>query len=406
MTSDEFRRLLTPCVRELIEAHRDDEPSGFVMRFHGRNDLPVRAVAEQIACGRKAARKLPGLSKHGLIYTSLSLEQASGERAAAFKANLLDGERILDMSGGLGIDAFFFSRRFREVVYCERDEVLAGIATRNFRELGASTIDVRQGDGVHALGTFPDDHFDWIYLDPARRERGRRSVTLEAASPDAVALHDVLLRKACNFCVKASPVLETEGLKEKLPSLYEVLVVSVDGECKETLLLCGRKTQREVSVRSRAVCLKSGSEPFVVSGDAGGFAVPLAAAPGEFFYEPDPAIIKARLTPVLARRFGLRCINRGTDYLTSAQEVEGFPGRSFRVLETLPYKPKTVKKFLENRGFTGASIQRRDFPLSPEEIRRKFRLKESDTVYLFFTKDADGKLLCVCCTRLRSIASV
>ena len=318
----------------------------------------------------------------------------------------LQGERILDMSGGLGIDAFFFSKRFREVVYCERDEVLAGIAAHNFRELGASTIDARQGDGVRALGTFPDDRFDWIYLDPARRERGRRSVTLEAASPDAVALHDLLLRKACNFCVKASPVLEVGGLREKLPSLYEVLVVSVDGECKEVLLLCGRETRRDAPVGSRAVCLRSGCEPFVVSGGVGGLPVSLADAPGEFFYEPDPAIIKARLTQALARRFDFRFINRGSDYLTSPEEAEDFPGRCFRILETLPYKPKTVKKFLESRGITGASVQRRDFPLSPEEIRRKFRLKESDTVYLFFTRDAGGGLLCVCCTRPRSAASV
>ncbi len=406
MTSDEFRRLLEPDVRKLIDEHRQDDPSGFAMRFHGRDGIPARAIAEQIACGRKAAKKLPGLVKRPLVYTALSLEQASGERTAAFKAGLLEGERILDMSGGLGIDAFFFSRRFREVVYCERDEVLAAIAAHNFRELGASTVDVRQGDGVRALETFPDDHFDWIYLDPARRERGRRSVALEAASPNAVALHDLLLRKAGNFCVKASPVLETGGLREKLPSLYEVLVVSVDGECKEVLLLSGRGSRREAPVRSRAVCLRSGCEPFVVSGEAGGFAVPLADAPGEFFYEPDPAIIKARLTPVLARRLGFRFINRGSDYLTSPEEAADFPGRSFRLLEALPYKPKTVKKFLESRGITGASVQRRDFPLSPEEIRRKFRLKESDAVYLFFTRDAGGGLLCICCTRPRSSASV
>ena len=85
MTSDEFRRLLTPGVRKLIDEHRQDDPSGFVMRFHGRDDIPARAIAEQIACGRKAAKKLPGLSKHRLIYTSLSLEQASGEWAAAFR---------------------------------------------------------------------------------------------------------------------------------------------------------------------------------------------------------------------------------------------------------------------------------------------------------------------------------
>ncbi|ASQ91438.1 hypothetical protein CHL67_11360 [Prosthecochloris sp. GSB1] len=399
MNREEFQQLQAPGARELIERHVAMDPADFVMRFRGRADMPARAIAEQIACRRKARKKLPELSKHNLLYTKLALEQASGEVAASFKAGLLSGGRMMDMSGGLGIDAFFFARRFREVVYCERDELLASVAGRNFRELGRSNIVTRIGDSVGELAEWPDDSFDWIYLDPARREREKRSVALEASSPDVVALHDLLLAKSRNFCVKASPLLETGALREKLPSLSEVMTVSVDGECKEVLLFCGRGTPRGLPVVIRAACLQAGREPFLVSDDEGDGNAILAGEPGEYLYEPDPAIIKARLTRVVAARFGLRFISPSVDYLTASRRVGEFPGRSFRIAETVVYKPKTFRKFLDVRGIGGASIQRRDFPLSPEEIRRKFRLKESDETYLFFTRDAAGALLCVRCSK-------
>ena len=400
MNREEFQQLQVPGVRELIERYAAMDPSDFVMRFQGRSGMPARAIAEQIDCRRRARKKLPELSKHNLLYTKQALEQASGEAAASFKAGLLSGVRIMDMSGGLGIDTVFFARRFSEVVYCERDELLASVAGRNFRELGMSNIVTRTGDSVRELAGWPVDSFDWIYLDPARREREKRSVALESSSPDVVALHDFLLSRSRNFCVKASPLLEIAVLREKLPSLSGVVVVSVEGECKEVLLFCGRATARDLPVKVRAVCLGAGREPFLVSADEDEGNAGLAKEPGEYLYEPDPAIIKARLTRVVAARFKLCFISPSVDYLTAAHRVGEFPGRSFRIVETVVYKPKTFRKFLEARGIGGASIQRRDFPLSPEAIRRKFRLKESDGTYLFFTRDAAGALLCIRCSKL------
>ena len=106
----------------MIYFHQTDDPAAFAMQFHDRKDLPVRAMAEQIGCRQKAVKKLPTLSQHNLLYTPLALEQSSGERTAAYKASFMSGKRMIDLSGGLGVDTMFLARVFGQVVYCERDQ--------------------------------------------------------------------------------------------------------------------------------------------------------------------------------------------------------------------------------------------------------------------------------------------
>ena len=385
---------LTPDFQAMLELHYSDDPAAFAMQFHGRKDLPVRAMAEQIGCRQKAAKKLPALSRHNLLYTPLALEQSSGERTAEYKSAIMSGKRVIDLSGGLGVDTMFLARVFGEVVYCERDQVLCALVEHNMKQCGISNVEVKCGDSVDLLRSYLDDSFDWIFVDPARREQGRRSIALEAASPDVVACHDMMLCKAKRVCIKASPVLEISGLKKLLPALQTIIVVSVDRECKEILLLLDRGA-RERSVTVKAVCLSSDSAVVIEIAGDGLVDRPLAGSVKGYFYEPDPAIIKARLSSVLARGSGLEFVNSSVDYLTSEGKREGFPGRSFRVIEVVPYKPKSFRGFLERHAIAGASIQRRDFPLSPEELRKKYRLLESERAFLFFTRDGEGHPICI-----------
>ena len=395
MILSELHRLLLPENLDLLEKHGSDDPAAFALRFQGCSDIPARAIAEQLACRRKAVKKLPVLSRFPLLYTTLSLEQASGEASAAYKASLVHGERLIDLTGGLGIDTMFFARVFREVVYCERDPLLAELAAHNFRQLGISGVDTSCGDSLAILDSFPDGFFDCIFVDPARREGGRRSVGLSAASPDVPAVHDFLLRKASRVMIKASPAVELSRLREELPALSEIRVVSVGGECREVLLLLDRNRPKDHAVERVAVLLEQdGSILREIKGTGGeqrGPAVPVQAC----FYEPDAAIIKAGLTKKLALDLGLAFVNGSVDFLAAEGFIADFPGRAFRVVAVERYKPKSFRDFLRRHGITAAAVQRRDFPLQPEEIRSKFRLRESDRCYLFFTRDRDGEPICV-----------
>ncbi len=395
MTRSEFQNLQNPDIQAQLVLHRDDDPAAFAMQFHGRTELPVRAMAEQLACRQKAVKKLPTLSQHNMLYTPLALEQSSGERTAAYKASLMSGKRALDLSGGLGVDTMFLARTFQEVVYCERDSLLCAVVEHNLKVSGVANVQVKNGESISLLAEYPDDSFDWIFVDPARREEGHRSIALEAASPDVVASHDLLLRHAERVCIKASPALEISGLKKLLPALHTIIVVSVDRECKEILLLLERAYPSDGPVQVKAVCLNADSEEITeVVGSSDAPRV-VGTAVNEYLYEPDPAIIKARLSAVLARDSGLQFVNKSVDYLTADRKIEAFPGRSFRVVECVPYKPKSFRAFLERHAIAGASIQRRDFPLSAEELRKKYRLLENERAFLFFTRDAMGHPLCI-----------
>jgi hypothetical protein len=396
MTITELQNLLHPDIQALLASHHSDDPATFAMQFHGRTELPIRAMAEQLACRQKAVKKLPMLSLQSLLYTPLALEQSSGERTAAYKASLMSGKRAIDLSGGLGVDTMFMAQVFQEVVYCERDSLLCAVVEHNLKVSGIANVQVMNGESISLLAEYPDDSFDWIFVDPARREEGHRSIALEAASPDVVASHDLLLRHAQRVCIKASPALEISGLKKLLPALQTIVVVSVDRECKEILLLIERTHPADGPVQVKAVCLNSNLEEITeVAGGNGDAPRVVGMAVKEYLYEPDPAIIKARLSAVLARDYGLQFVNKSVDYLTADRNIEAFPGRRFRVVESVPYKPKSFRAFLESHAIAGASIQRRDFPLSPEELRKKYRLLESERAFLFFTRDAAGHPLCI-----------
>lgn len=397
MTIDELRRLLDPRVQELLAIHADDDPRDFALRFHGRKDLPVRAMAEQIACRRKALKKLPALSRLSLLYTTRSLEQCTSERVAQYRASIMNGTRLMDMSGGLGIDTMLLAGSFSNVVCCERDGVLCAIAAGNMGKAGISNVEMKHADSIQLLSSYPDDHFDWIYVDPDRREGGRRSVALEAASPDVTACLDLMLHKAQRVCIKASPALELKGLEKKLPSLSKVEAVSFLGECRELLLFVDRAHPHGHLPLRKAVCLGAVSCGDIEIEGGKGVAKHVSGSVKRYLFEPDPAIIKLGLAASAAALYGMAFINDSVDYLTSEDFSGTFPGRSFVVADTVSYKPKSFRAFLEKHHLdrSGASVQRRDFPLSPEELRKKYRLKESDRDFLFFTRDRQGSLLCI-----------
>ena len=116
MTFDELQSLLEQEAQSMLHLHQSDDPAAFAMQFHDRKELPVQAMAEQIGCRKKSVKKIPSFLQHNLLYTPLALEQSSGERTAEYKASFMSGKRVIDLSGGLGVDTMFLARVFGEVV--------------------------------------------------------------------------------------------------------------------------------------------------------------------------------------------------------------------------------------------------------------------------------------------------
>ncbi|MFA8341508.1 MAG: hypothetical protein ACEPO8_00925, partial [Rhodothermaceae bacterium] len=226
----------------------------------------------------------------------------------------------------------------------------------------------------------------------ARRDENQRSVDLEFCSPNIFEIKNFLFSKTENICIKISPGFDLTEAVRKFAELKKIVVVSVDGECKEILLFLEKNFTETPVVQSTV--LSSGKENFslqkVFSAKSN---KAVADKISEFIFEPDSAIIKAGLTSLLADEFHLEFINDTADYLTGNSLIENFPGRVFSVKSCEQFKPDKLKKYLKENGIKKANFSKRHFPLTVEELRKKIKTKEGGNDYFFFTKNRNQELI-------------
>lgn len=370
ITPEEYSLLLTDEVRRAIAAARGRDPLEVAL---DRSVPHARLVATQVKYLARAAQKLPSYAAAQCILPPLAFEQASSEACAARK--LLEGDTVLDLTCGLGVDALFLSRRFRRVVTLERNEVLARVAAENFSRMGVANVEVvcmsaeeyLRRDGLR---------FDWIYADPDRRSaQGRKLVRLEDCSPDIVALKPRLAQVSGRLCVKNSPLFDVGEALRLFPG-SRVEVLSLGDECKEV------------------VVYDDGTGPLVTATALGRGS--FSARPGEapppppgpfdparygYLVIPDVSLQKARLARL--HLAGKADIWSDNGYGFAAEEPEGVLGRIFAVESIEPYDPKRLKRELKGRG---AEVFKRDFPLVAEELMRRLGLHAGSGLRLAFTK--------------------
>ncbi len=400
MNLEELRQLKNENAKRFLHEHLQDDPQKFALKYSSRKDLPIRAIAEQIKNFNKAKLKFPSLSNLNLIYESVAVEQSSSEIAAKFKAKLFKGKKIIDLTGGLGIDSIFFSQKFAEVIYCEQKEILCKIFEHNLNELNIKNIQINCGNSIEHLNSFKENYFDLIYVDPARRDKTKRIISLQNSAPDVVELQNLLLQKSPKVLIKASPALEIEEAIKQLKFVSNIFVVSIDNECKEVLILLDENHFEEIRINAVLLNSKNDEERIFTINHSEKFGKIISDSVDKYFYEPDSAIIKSRLTYKIATEMNMKFINSSVDFLTSKILMEDFPGRIFKVSEVQNYNAKKLKQFFKENKITKANISRREFPLSPDEIKTKFNLKDGGDNYFFFTKNFSGELIFVRCFKI------
>lgn len=380
-----------------VDEHRDDNPDRLLLSAKHYPEVDMPLVVDQILARRKVKDKLPSwwANKEVLFPSRVSAEQCSGELAAAYKQTLVsEGMRMCDLTGGLGVDSYFFSRKVEGLVYLERFASYCDAARHNFKVLGADNIEVVNGDSLSALeGKGP---FGLFYIDPARRGEGdKRVFALRDCEPDLTALLPGLFEHAPCVIAKISPMADIRQTLALLPWTKEVHVVSVRNECKELLFVMD-KGQFPNTVNPRIVCVNLGSgqvaftftlaeeerSPSRVSGEV-----------GAYLYEPNTSILKAGAFKVLASRLRLRKLHVSSHLYTSDMLVPDFPGRSFRVEEVIPFKDKACKSL--SKRLPKANITTRNFPLSVAELRKRTRIADGGDCYLFATTLDGGEKVIV-----------
>ena len=363
-------------------------------------DVDIPFALDQIAGRQTARKKIPRWAAiDDVVYPPhLSMEQCSSEQTALYKASMVEGETLVDLTGGFGVDFSFMSGGFKKSIYVERQKHLCEIADSNFRVLKLAGANVVCGDGVEYLETL--DHVSWIYLDPARRnEHGGKTYAISDCMPDVTEIKDLLLAKADKVMVKLSPMLDWRKAVDDLGNcVSEVHIVSVDNECKELLLIM----QREAA-ELKVVCVNN-DEVFVFGSSDDTFRSEGVkewrsdATESTYLYEPNASIMKAGCFAELERAFGARQVERNSHLFVSEHFIEDFPGRKFRVEKVTTLNKKDIKNALD--GIVKANITVRNFPMSVEQLRKRLKIKEGGSDYIFATTLMDKSHVLLLCSRL------
>jgi len=359
--------------------------------------ITQRELAEQLESKKKCKDKLPTWFHTEQIYypNKLNIEQTSSEISGKYKAGLVNGKSLIDLTGGFGVDSFFFSKKFDEVTHCEIDENLSKMAAHNAQLLGSKNSIFKTGNGVDFIRG-SNSKFDWVYVDPSRRNDSKEKVfLLKDCEPNVPKFLDDLFQKTTNILIKTSPLLDIkQGLKE-LTFVREVHVVAVKNEVKELLWLLEKGFDEEVTIKT--INLKTDhTETFDFQLPDESYAISIPEYPQTYLYEPNAAILKAGAFKILSQRLAIGKLHPHSHLYTSQKLVPYFPGRSFEIVKTVPVGKKELKKL----GISKANVTVRNFPERVDSIRKIYKIKEGGKEYLFFTTDKSNKKIAIHCVKV------
>ena len=421
-----------------VRQHADDDVRQLALRMKQGDDVDLKAALQQIQGRQTARRKLPTWAAcDDILYPPhLSMEQCSSEQTARYKAAVAEKliastetsastppteTTLIDLTGGFGVDFSFLAPLFTKAVYVERQETLCRLARHNLQALGlhhAEVVCADSEDYLEAVKANSESRF--FFLDPARRnEQGGRTYGLSDCTPDVLALRDELLQKADYVMLKLSPMLDWRKTVEDLGRNHvaQVHIVATGNEVKELLVV-----MQPITETLNVTCIND-NNPFTVEIKAIDAIAPIsskaamptkapipskapitskAAMPSisSFLYEPNAAIMKGGFFAELSARYGVSQIAQNSHLFVSEQRVEGFPGREFRIKAVTTMNKKELKQALQ--GIAQANIAVRNFPLSVAELRKRLKMSEGGSTYIFATTLANGEHVLFICEKMRN----
>lgn len=354
-------------------------------KYKHLSDAEWHWFLQQIEGRERTADKLPTFASipDWWYPVRLSCEQCSSELTARYKASLLSPlalgegkeERFLDLTGGYGVDTYFLSEQFTHTDYVEQNEELCRIAAHNFALSQKSKVE-RQKLSIAIHNTTAEDFLlsspcgeaGWglIFLDPARRDsHGSKVFRIEDCTPNVVELLPTLLAHSKRLLIKLSPMLDlTQAVTSLSQVNWDIHIVAIKNEVKEVLLLSGgtgQITTIDLAQKDQAFVFTREEEQHCGLDIRDGKLA-------NYLYEPNAAILKAGAYKLVAQRFGLYKLDVNTHLYTSLQFIENFPGRVWRITEKQNLKQ--------------ANVLTRNYPLTPEQLKKKLHLRDGGTAFV------------------------
>lgn len=375
-------------IQNLYLENLNTDPFDFIKKYHKKiKNIDLKPIAEQISNYRKALKKFPFLSDKPLfIYDQISIQQSSSELAAKFKASLLKGSNFIDLTGGLGIDTLFISNNFQNSIYCEQNEDIFEIFQHNLKILqNEKNITTFNGNSIEYLAKFDNFYFDWIYIDPARRDNDKRFIKLESCSPDILKHMDLLTHKSKNILLKLAPAFDINEIVKKIPNVYKIIAVEINYEMKETLVLIDNiNIQNEIQLQ--AIDLKNNFE-FTSKYSHEKTIIPDITIKDENYINIlHPSIIKLQLTFEYCKQFNTVPQDLNCNIAYTKQPLNNH--RCYKLLKIIKYNEKQLKKELNELGIKKANIWLSNVNKDAMKLQNYLKISHNDNVGLFIYKDA------------------
>nr|WP_262915760.1 class I SAM-dependent methyltransferase [Chryseobacterium taklimakanense] len=375
--------ILNKDIQDFINANLTADLHSLLLKKSPFPDVTMHEIVQQIKGRQVAAKKFPFLLREHIIFPpNLNLEQTSSQSTAEYKARSLRGNSFLDLTTGFGIDAYFLSQNFDDLTLVEQNSELIETVKHNWNILGRKATFFNQN-----LEDFLKENkkaFDVVYMDPARRDLNKNKVfLLEDLSPNLLEIQDELLKISSQTIIKLSPLIDSKYLISVLENISKIEIIAVKNEVKEVLIYMDSK-QNSAKILCRCINLESGDSPFEFFFGDEESAAAIYSGPEKYLYIPGNAVLKSGAFNLISERFNIKKLHPNTHLYTSDEFVEDFPGR---VLETEAVGPKSVKKGAQY------NIISKNYPLKPEDIKKKYKLKDGGNQYLIFTQSQKGKII-------------
>jgi hypothetical protein len=341
----------------------------------------VHLVLEQVELRRRAREKF--LDADRMFFTRLGLEQATDQFVAAYKASRFPlGPTVADLCCGIGGDLLGLAHR-GPVIGVDRDPLTGVLAAANARLVQppdglGPRAEVRAAD----VADFPLDQAAAWHLDPDRRPQGRRTTHVELHEP-GLPLIERLLAISPNAAIKLAPASE---LPQAWCERAELEWISRQRQCRQLVAWFGSLAS-EPGRRRAAMVTSSPSGPPCLRALLGD---PSARPPsvdqvGRYVFEPDAAVLAAKLVGTLADEHALASLGSVLGYLTGDRPVADPALACFEVTDVLPLDLRRLKTLLRDRGIGQLEIKKRAVPQEPEELRRRLALRGDGSAVLLIT---------------------
>ena len=391
--------------RLLLSLHEWPVPSDPCLSALSPKDLAVNTLEARI----KLMKKVPEWYMNtGLVYpTTLCAEQCSSSMTALYKAALAKkifneysssecGRRIADLTGGLGVDSWAFSKAASAVLFNEADPALAAAAKHNFRLLGVGNIQVSCKEASpdslkDILGDFAPD---LIFIDPARRDPdGNKVFLMEDCQPDVLKILPEMSAASRHILLKLSPMADITMVLDRLGAssgrVREIHILAYGGECKELLVWMDREWTEDSSI----VCCEDGK---TISFTRGEIAAAKGIYPDSTFarivFEPGKTLTKAGAFNAICQRFGVVKFARFTHLYTYSQpysdeeleqklDVLRDFGKIFKVKEIVPMDKANLKDIGER--YPHSEVTARNIPLASDGLRSRLGVSSGDDAHIF-----------------------